>query len=144
MDRWNIAVVIDRSQARFFNRRPFQLFETMENENGRSKNKDFTTDKPGISRAKGGGPASTHSLGSEKDPKQDSDQQFVNRLCEQIGKVFYEQKPESILLVAEPKMKGLVKAKLNGECLKKSHWLDKDYAHFDEHDLKARLSDWTP
>lgn len=144
MYRWNIAVVVDRSQARFFNRQPFKVFETMENENGRRKNKDFTTDKPGISRARAGGPASTHSFGSEKSPKQDADDRFVSELCSEIDKVCYEKKPDQLLIVAEPKMKGLIKSCLDQQWLKRSLWLNKDYAHFGEHDLKFRLLEWEP
>jgi len=140
--RWNMAVVVDRSRARFINRKPFNIFDTFVNELGRSKNRELTDDKPGLSRANGGGPSSTHSLGNEKDPSEDADRQFVLALCDRIEKLCYEKNPEQFLIVAEPGMKGLIRAKLNSKSLERSVWLDKDLAHFSEHELKEKLKDY--
>ncbi len=136
---WDLAVVVDRSQARFINPKPFSIFETFVNDLGRLKNRDLTDDKPGISRSKGGGASSTHSLGSEKDPSEDADKKFVIALCEKIEKFFYENNLEQCLIVAEPSMKGLIRAKLNSRSLDKSIWMDKDLAHFSEAELKEKL-----
>ncbi len=139
---WNIAVVVDRSQARFINRKPFNIFATFVNELGRTKNREFTDDKPGLSRAKGGGPSSTHSLGSEKDPTAEADKQFVHALCDRIDKLCYETNLQQFLIVAEPKMKGLIRAKLSSQSLDKSLWMDKDLAHFNKHELKEKLKNY--
>lgn len=139
---WNMAVVVDRSQARFINRKPFNIFDIFVNDLGRAKNRELTDDKPGMSRANIGGPSSTHSLGSEKDPTAEADKQFVHALCDRIDKLCYETNPEQFLIVAEPKMKGLIRAKLNSKSLDKSVWMDKDLAHFSEHELKEKLKDF--
>jgi len=36
----------------------------------------------------------------------------------------------------------LIRAKLNSKSLERSVWLDKDLAHFSEHELKEKLKDY--
>ncbi|PWU20412.1 MAG: hypothetical protein C5B49_04320 [Bdellovibrio sp.] len=132
-------MVFNRADAKIFNRQPFQLIETIPNELGRAKNKEMTSDKPGSSRTRIGGASTTYSLTGEKDPHEDAAIQFCRQLAEHLNKSHLKHQFDKLLLVAEPKMKGHLHRELGKDVLATVEWLEKDFAHLSEAELRDRL-----
>lgn len=139
MNKWNRAVVVDFEKARIFSRQPFELLDTIENPLAHERNTDLADDKQGVSRAKMGGPSSTHSLGNEKDPREDAAMDFSRHIASYLEALRTKNKLDSVLVVAEPKMKGRIKSQLSDPLLGITEWLDKDLGKLEAHELKTRL-----
>ena len=78
---------------------------------GRLQNKDINTDKPGRSFDSMG--QGRHSMGSDQDPIDHVAQQYASELAELLNKGRLSNAYEKLVLIAEPKFLGILRAALD-------------------------------
>ena len=78
---------------------------------GRLQNKDINTDKPGRSFDSTG--QGRHSMGSDQDPIDHVAQQYASELAELLNKGRLSNAYEKLVLIAEPKFLGILRAALD-------------------------------
>ena len=78
---------------------------------GRLQNKDINTDKPGRSFDSMG--QGRHSMGSDQDPIDHVAQQYASQLAELLNKGRLTNAYEKLVLIAEPKFLGILRAALD-------------------------------
>ena len=78
---------------------------------GRLQNKDINTDKPGRSFDSMG--QGRHSMGSDQDPIDHVAQQYASQLAELLNKGRLSNAYEKLVLIAEPKFLGILRAALD-------------------------------
>ena len=138
---WIVAA--NRSGARFFscenlNEKPV-LIENVEHPEGRLKEGQLVSDRPGhsMSDASPGGNTFQASVSAT----QDETRQFATRLADRLEKGAYEKEYESLMLLAEPGFAGVLKSLLGKQAENKLQALiHADYANISDHELQERLS----
>ena len=78
---------------------------------GRLQNKDINTDKPGRSFDSMG--QGRHSMGSDQDPIDHVAQQYASELADLLNKGRLTNAYEKLVLIAEPKFLGILRAALD-------------------------------
>lgn len=118
--------------------RDFDLIARYLHEEGRLKNSDLVSDKPG--HYEKGSPAHRGSYSEEYDHKEKEVEHFVKELCAELDKGRIAKSYTSLIVVAEPHFFGLINKHLGREAKKLlTHHLLKDYSHYSEKELKVHL-----
>jgi len=131
--------VCDQTRARFFTAKPFHLVEQIENELGRTRNREMEWDKPGFSRAKLVGPASLHALTGEKDPHEQASQAFAAEIADYLDRRLLEKEFEQVVVVAGPRMCGRIRRAMTKRLTHNAVWIQKDLTHVEDHHLPGSL-----
>ena len=105
---------------------------------GRLQNKDINTDKPGRSFDSMG--QGRHSMGSDQDPIDHVAQQYASELAELLNKGRLTNAYEKLVLIAEPKFLGILRAALDkNTALLVVQSINKELLDVKEEDLEKYL-----
>lgn len=101
---------------------------------GRAKNRELVTDKPGREFVEGGG---RHTMDPAHSKVEKEAERFANEIAQQMEKLRVDHLLGQITLVAEPTMLGLLREKLTSntqELIKKT--LNKDLAQMSDEEIQ--------
>ena len=105
----------NRSNASLFESnwpgKSMRRLQDIPNHKGRLQNKDINTDKPGRSFDSMG--QGRHSMGSDQEPISHVAQQYASELAELLNKGRLTNAYEKLVLIAEPKFLGILRAALD-------------------------------
>ena len=138
------VLVAHRSGARLFeNRGPgkgLELLKTVEHPAGKLRSHDIDSDKHGRSFDRRGG--GRHAYSNEQDPTTHIAEQFAKQLAELLDDGLTQQRYVQLVLVAEPRFLGILRAALNSTTAALIvATLAKDLGNTDARDLPKFLED---
>jgi protein required for attachment to host cells len=135
------VLVADSAMARFFKAKtPVRSIEEIldhPHREGRQKNSDLYTDRPGSNHGGAGG-YQTYDRETDEDPE---NARFARELGEYLNKARHKGQFDNLILVAPPKFLGVLRNHLSKECLgavMKS--IDKDLVREDAAAITRHLS----
>lgn len=133
-DAW--LVVCSRTGARIFTfeNHNLRLLKEIDDPCGRLRNREFTSDKPGQSRAKFRGSATPHRLVKETKPHDQEGQQFARKLDRELRRAFLNHESDEFTIVAEPRFMGFMRSQM-AESKMPIQWIGKDLGHFSDSDI---------
>ncbi len=110
-----IVIVADAARARVFTRAkkfsPLEEQAVLTHPEARLRRQDLVSDRPGTvheSKAYGESPA-----GETTDPKDHEVEVFAGEIAQHLGQQRIERDPEGLIVVAEPRVLGLIRQKLD-------------------------------
>lgn len=110
-----IVIVADSARARVLTRAkkfsPLEEQTELTHPESRLRRQDLVSDRPGTvheSRAHGESPA-----GESTDPKDHEVEVFAGEIADYLGQQRIEREPEGLIVVAEPRVLGLIRQKLD-------------------------------
>ncbi|WP_203594772.1 host attachment protein [Wenzhouxiangella limi] len=110
-----VVIVADAARARVFTRNkkfsPLEEHSELTHPEARLRRQDLVSDRPGTvheSKAYGESPA-----GESTDPKDHEVEVFAGEIAEHLGQQRIERDPEGLIVVAEPRVLGLIRQKLD-------------------------------
>lgn len=135
-------LVAHRSGARLFENsgpgKGLRLVEDIPHPEGRLKNGEINSDKPGRAFDKLGG--GRHSMSKEHEPKEQVAMQFARHLGEKLHLGRSQNRFARLVLVADPRFLGELRGKLDAATAALvSATLDKDLGGISNHDLPKHL-----
>lgn len=138
------VLVAHRSGARLFeNRGPgkgLELVQDLEHPAGKLKNHEIDSDKHGRSFDRRG--AGRHAYTTEQDPTTHIAAQFARELAALLEDGRNQQRYEQLVLVAEPRFLGRLRAALSAQTAARvSATLDKDLGGIEARDLPKHLEE---
>jgi protein required for attachment to host cells len=140
MSTW--IVVGHRAGARIVahTRSGLELVDTIEHAAGRLKDSEMGSDRPGRAFSSAGPGRSAHS--PHESARDHAAQGFANQLAETLRAARNEHRFDRLVLVAEPRFLGMLRASLDAATAALVHdEAHKDLAHVPLHDLRSHLSD---
>jgi len=137
-------LIAHRAGARLFENtgpgKGLQRVEQIDHPEGRLKNGEINADKPGRAFDKVGG--GRHSMSKEHEPKEQVAIQFAKSLGERLDKGRTDHRYEKLVLVAEARFLGELRATLSPQTAALvSASIDKDLGGVNDRDLPGYLSD---
>lgn len=122
-------LIMDSSQARLYQETPkknkkIELLREWKNPEARKKSSDLVSDRPGRSfesytkAHRGQTGRVRHGLSSRRTPQENSTIGFVTRLASAIGDCKRKKVFENLVLVAEPRLLGEIRKRLDSETRK--------------------------
>jgi len=119
-----------------------RLLETISFPEGRLKNREIDTDRAsGSSMAEGGANFPVHGLVNKDEAHFHMTQIFARQLCEKLNKARAENEFQRLVLVAEPRFLGELRASLDSSTLSRvTHSADKGLVDLNLKQLKERLA----
>lgn len=131
--------VCDQTRARFFAAKPFELVGEIDNELGRTRNREMQTDRPGFSRAKFGSPSSIHALTGEKDPHEDAAFVFAGQIGDFLDRHYVMKDFSQVVIVADPRMSGKIHNRMTKRLSQHATWIQKDLGKVSDRHLPGPL-----
>ena len=111
----HLFLVANRSRALLFKRvglsDQISLVDSMECPEGRIARSETTTDRPGTVYSSSPGHANSYS--SQSTPEDDIARSFASSLSERVERLEEDHQFDSLILVAEPRMLGILKSQLS-------------------------------
>lgn len=138
MKKW--IAVVTRVEARIFESKDFSLVTKLKNPLGHEKNRAMNSGKPGVGRSKFSGSMAIHNMTGEKSPHEDAAIAFGKRIGEYLNKQMDLNRFSDLLLVAEPKMLGRVKAHMDKKVMAHTECSAKDLGKLSAHELKKAIT----
>lgn len=138
----NWIVVLGRAGARIFKRtslvEPLVLVKSIDNELGRTRNRQMQNDKPGRDQFRVKGASIVHAMSGEKDPHEDAAVQFVREVSKYLELESSKGKFDKLIVVAGPHVMGLLKKQLSKEVEKTVvEWVRKNLSKQSESEIQA-------
>lgn len=135
-------LVASREEARLFSRRgigPLALISDMGNPAGLLKTQDLESDKPG--RSTDNRMHARHAYSTEESAKDRSLRNFYREVIERLERGFYAHEYESLTLIAEPRLLGIIRDLLPDNVKRMvEREIPKDLSYENDIDIVARLS----
>ncbi|MBK9294412.1 MAG: host attachment protein [Oligoflexia bacterium] len=117
MREW--IVVASKAEAKVFEKRAknknLKWVKTLENKKGRRREREFHTDKPGLSYAKYGSLAGPHLLEGKNSHAEVIATHFAHTIGSFIKQAYAEKRFDTATVFAGPKLLGKIKKQINGE-----------------------------
>lgn len=137
-------LVAHRGGARLFENagpgKGLTLVETVDHPEGRLKNGEINSDRPGRAFDKFG--AGRHGMSTEQEPTERVAQRFAKELGEKLAQGRVQNRYAKLVLVAEPRFLGELRNSLDAPTTALvSATLDKDLGGITERDLPRHLGD---
>jgi len=140
-----ILVAHDAGARLFENRergKGLELIETIDHPQGRERNRDVDSDRPGRSFRKNSGDPRRAAMSRSESPHERVVADFARMLCEKLRHARVENQFGQLVLVAPPQMLGLLRASLDGPTAQLVIGsLNKDLASSNEADLIEHLGE---
>jgi protein required for attachment to host cells len=135
-------LVAQRAQAKIYEhskkKDELKLLHEVDHPEGRLQNKDIDADRPARNRSAGSGKFSVYAR--EQEAKEHVSEVFAKKLTEMLDKSQTQNKFANLILVAEPHFLGLLRQNLKPPVAAKvCQTVNKDVAHFSDHELKQKL-----
>ncbi|TFH32854.1 MAG: host attachment protein [Myxococcales bacterium] len=139
-------VVAHEAGARFFENQGrgtgLELVEEIEHADGRARDRDMASDRPGRSFRKNSGDPSRASMGQSEGPHDRAVSDFARALAHKLEGARVQNRYKRLVLVAPPRFLGLLRSSLDGPTAQLVMVsLDKDFAATKKSDLVERLSE---
>ncbi|MGA9523740.1 MAG: host attachment protein [Myxococcaceae bacterium] len=136
-------VVCDASHCRFFLKRQasheWVKFEEFENDIGREKGLELTSDRPG--RRYDVGPNQRSAVGGKTEPRANEEFRFAHSISKMLNDAYNQNAFDRLILVAPPQFLGMLRNELTGPIEKCIYGtLAKDYTHLIDRDLADRVA----
>lgn len=140
-----ILVAHDAGARLFENHGPgkgLELIEEIDHPEGRQRDRDIVSDRPGRSFRKNSGDPRRASMSSSETPHERVVSDFARALAQRLNQGRVENRCRRVVLVAPPRFLGLLRAALDGPTAQLvAGSLDKDLASLKEAELVERLGD---
>ena len=139
-------VVAHEAGARFFEHQGrgtgLELVEEIEHPDGRARDRDMASDRPGRSFRKSSGDPSRSSMGEGEGPHDRAVSDFARAVAEKLKDARVQNRYKRLVLVAPPRFLGLLRSSLDGPTAQLVMVsLDKDLAASKKSELVERLSE---
>jgi protein required for attachment to host cells len=139
-------VVAHEAGARFFENRGrgtgLELVEEVEHPEGRARDRDMASDRPGRSFRKNSGDPGRASMGQSEGPHDRAVSDFARALADKLQDARVQNRYRGVVLVAPPKFLGLLRSSLDGPTAQLvMASLDKDLAASKQDEIVERLGD---
>ena len=140
-------VVADASRARIFssnaNRSEMHEIETLTHPASRLHEQELTSDLPG--RAYDSTGHARHAMGQVVDPKKQEEIIFAQQIADHLDAERKQKSFEHLVLIAPPKMLGLLRDNITSETLKRvTQEIHKDLTQHSIEDIKQHLPSHLP
>lgn len=120
MKEW--VIVACRAEAKVFERKSsqddLQWLKTLNNKRGRKKEREFNTDRPGVSYAKFFGSCAPHELEGKHKHADEVARHFSKQIAEFIEKAFAEKRFVKLTIFSGSHFLGILKGHLSKLCKK--------------------------
>jgi protein required for attachment to host cells len=139
-------VVAHEAGARFFENHGrgtgLELVEEIEHADGRARDRDMASDRPGRAFRKNSGDPSRASMGQSEGPHDRAVSDFARALADKLKDGRVQNRYKQLVLVAPPRFLGLLRSSLDGPTAQLVIVsLDKDFAASKKSELVERLSE---
>jgi protein required for attachment to host cells len=139
-------VVAHEAGARFFENHGrgtgLELVEEIEHADGRARDRDMASDRPGRSFRKNIGDPSRASMGQSEGPHDRAVSDFARALADKLKDGRVQNRYKRLVLVAPPRFLGLLRSSLDGPTAQLVIVsIDKDFAASKKSELVERLSE---
>ena len=139
-------VVAHEAGARFFENQGrgtgLELVEEIEHPDGRARDRDMASDRPGRSFRKNSGDPSRASMSQSEGPHDRAVSDFARALADKLKDARVQNQYKQLVLVAPPRFLGLLRSSLDGPTAQLvMASLDKDLATSKTNELVERLSE---
>lgn len=139
-------VVAHEAGARFFENRGrgtgLELVEEVEHPEGRARDRDMASDRPGRSFRKNSGDPGRASMGQSEGPHDRAVSDFARALADKLKDGRVQNRYKRLMLVAPPRFLGLLRSSLDGPTAQLVMVsLDKDFAASKKSELMERLGE---
>ena len=139
-------VVAHEAGARFFENHGrgtgLELVEEIEHADGRARDRDMASDRPGRSFRKTSGDPSRASMGQSEGPHDRAVSDFARAVAEKLKDARMQNRYKRLVLVAPPRFLGLLRSSLDGPTAQLvMASLDKDLAASNRDEIVERLGD---
>jgi len=122
MHKQSWLVVADASQATFYkytdNGKDLEALTGLGNSLGRQQDQDIVTDRPGVMSGGGSNIHGKDAMRVETTPADKAKEDFTKELVERLDKARKEDKLESIDIIAEPQVMGLIRQNCSSQLAK--------------------------
>lgn len=132
-------VVADQTEAKIYRESDFSLLKTLNNSLGRLHNRALTRGRPGLAHGKSKGGVRFFSMTGGKNPHEEVAETFAKRVSDFLLAQMNLEKFDEVLIVAEPKMEGRLKAHMKPALKRRAEWLPKDLRKMGKRDLRLAL-----
>ena len=139
-------VVAHEAGARFFEHQSrgegLELVEEIEHPDGRARDRDMASDRPGRSFRKSSGDPSRASMGQSEGPHDRAVSDFARALADKLKDARMQNRYKRLVLVAPPRFLGLLRSSLDGPTAQLVMVsLDKDFAASKKSELVERIGE---
>lgn len=141
-----LVVVASRTRTRFLHfmgpGKDFDLVDTLENPDGRLKNQDIDTSQGGAASTSSAG---RHGMEVQVEPTEVVAKKFATEVAKTLNSKRQTDKPDRIVLSAEPGFLGMLRGSLDGETEKLVNGsVTKDLDSIEVRDLKKHFEEVLP
>ena len=139
-------VVAHEAGGRFFENHGrgtgLELVEEIEHADGRARDRDMASDRPGRAFRKNSGDPSRASMGQSEGPHDRAVSDFARALADKLKDARVQNRCNCLVLIAPPRFLGLLRSSLDGPTAQLVIVsLDKDFAASKKSELVERLSE---
>lgn len=140
MKTW--VLVVSREGARLFDNSkkgaPFNLLREFHNPDGKKKNRELTSDKPGRGMESG---AHHHAFSSNEDPKEHVLNKFAHFVAKEIDLEMGKIQIDEVFLMGDPHVVGVLRPLLGKQTLEKMRAvISKNLYHATEPEIREQIS----
>ena len=143
----NWVVVAGRSEAKIFelerNGPKLHLLKTIEKPEGKMRNEELDSDRPGVTRSRSKGNTHTASLTKSQNTKDHNAEIFGKHIVGELDKARKENQCEKVIFVVESSFKGILSKNMNHKGMKNMVFdiVNKNYINMKEDEISDRLKD---
>ena len=143
----NWVVVAGRSEAKIFEldrKGPkLHLLKTIEKPEGKMRNEEMDSDRPGVTRSRNKGSSHTASLTKSQNTKDHNAEIFGKHIIQELNKARKENQCEKVIFVVESSFKGILNKNMHNNGMKNMVFdtVNKNYIDLKEDEISDRLKD---
>lgn len=134
------VLVANRANARIFEKlslTKIRLVKTLEHPEGRRKDREVDSDRPGRSFARAG--AARHAFSRDEEPAEHHANVFAKQLAGEMDGLVRDHHPREVVLIAEPKFLGQIKSHMAENTTRITKTISKELVSESEHELLEHL-----
>ncbi len=143
----NWVVVAGRSKAKIFEldrKGPtLHLLKTIEKPEGKLRNEEMDSDRPGVTRNRYRGSTNTASLTKSQNTKDHNAEIFGKHIVHELDEARKKNQCEKVIFVVESSFKGILSKNINHNGMKNMVFdiVNKNYINLKEDEISERLKD---
>lgn len=143
----NWVVVAGRSEAKIFelhkNGPKLTLLKTIEKPEGKLRNEEMDSDRPGVTKNRYKGSTNTASLTKSQNTKDHNAEIFGKHIVEELDKARKENQCDKVIFVVESSFKGILNKNMHNNGMKNMVYdiVNKNYLNLKEDEISERLKD---
>ncbi|RLA63794.1 MAG: hypothetical protein DRQ88_06935 [Epsilonproteobacteria bacterium] len=143
----NWVVVAGRSEAKIFelNRKgpKLTLLKTIEQPEGKMRNEELDSDRPGVTKSRYKGSANTSSLTKSQNTKEHNAEIFGKHIVHELDKARKGNQCDNVIFIVESSFKGILNKNLKRNGMKNIVYdiVNKNYINLKKDEISDRLKD---